>query len=46
MPVPSATGRCGIGVVAVPDLLMVRVKFGLEWLGWMDEAGVEVVLEP
>lgn len=42
---PSATGRCGVGLTVLPDLLMVMVKFGLDWLGWIDEAGVEVELE-
>lgn len=42
---PSATGRCGIGLIVLPGLLMVMVKLGLDWLGWIDEAGVEVELE-
>lgn len=31
--------------MVLPGLLMVMVKFGLDWLGRIDEAGVEVELE-
>lgn len=44
MPAPSATGRCGGGLMVLLDLLVARLRFGVDWCGWMDEAGVE--LEP
>ena len=30
----------------LPDLLIVRVRFALERLGLIDEAGVEIALDP
>ena len=41
----KATGRCWRVVIAPVDLLVVRLgKFGLDWLGCTDDAGVEVPL--
>ena len=41
----KATGRCCRVVIAPVDLLVVRLgRFGVDWLGCTDEAGVDVPL--